>query len=113
MCDEYAVLVDVISVLQLVDNIVDNNLIDAAAVFLAGFHLAVDHLDQGLELEKIGSERRNLGAASALSEIVDAVYDEARLDLVDHRLALRLDLGGRFSLLSELRSVEHNESRTC
>ena len=50
MSDENAVIVDIGSVSELVGNVVQNHLVDVAAVFFARSHFAVDNGNQRLEL---------------------------------------------------------------
>ena len=64
MSDENAVPVNVGSAAKLVRHIVDDNLVDVAAVLFARLHLAVLHLDKRLELQQICPESCNGRAAS-------------------------------------------------
>ena len=92
--DENTVLVDVGSAAQLVGDVADNRLVNIAAVLFACLHLAVNDLNQRLELEQIRAERRDRRTASALVQIVDAVHHKARLNLSCHGVAILLDFGG-------------------
>ena len=89
--DEDAGGIKCIAICKPLADILIHALVKVAAVLLAHLHLAVNDLDAGLELEQIGAQCCDAGAATALVQIFELIDDEAGVDFLDCSLQLIQD----------------------
>ena len=101
--DERELRRDVLAPVKALFYILADALFKRAAVLLAHGHLAVSHLDAGLQVQKIRAQRGHSRAAAALSHVVEALDQKARLDLRRERAHALGDLRAGKALLGELR----------
>ena len=80
--DKHAFLVEIVVILDAVGHIALDRLGERAAVLFRNAHLALVHLDAGLELQKIRAQRRDGRAPAALAQIFERVDHEADVQLL-------------------------------
>ena len=108
--DERELRRDVLAPVKALFYILADALFKRAAVLLAHGHLAVSHLDAGLQVQKIRAQRGHSRAAAALSHVVEALDQKARLDLRRERAHALGDLRAGKALLGELRRRDDQEA---
>ena len=116
MGNEHPVPVDIIPSLEPVLGVLQHHLVNGAAILFAWGHLAVLHLDAGLQVQKIRAQRGHSRAAAALSHVVEALDQKARLDLrrerahaLGYTVAAHTESteGVRIALQNGVDSIEH------
>ena len=110
--DEHALLVEIVVILDAVGHIALDRLGERAAVLFRNAHLALVHLDAGLELQKIRAQRRDGRAPAALAQIFERVDHEADVQLLPALVKDRLDLLAGLALAGEQRAVDHEMADT-
>ena len=105
--DEHALLVEIVVILDAVGHIALDRLGERAAVLFRNAHLALVHLDAGLELQKIRAQRRDGRAPAALAQIFERVDHEADVQLLPALVKDRQDLLAGLALAGEQRAVDH------
>lgn len=86
-----------------------HHLVNGAAILFAWGHLAVLHLDAGLQLQQIAAESAEGRAPPALVQIVQPVNNKAGLHPGSQVRAGPLNFLRRMSGRRQLRAVEHQE----
>ena len=110
--NENSVTLNILAVFQALGHVVENDLVYRAAELFAGKHSAARYLNAGFELEQVSSQSRYRRAAAALAEIIDAVYNKARLYPAGQCAALLGDLLCGRAVFSHFAGVENHKTRT-
>ena len=96
--------------LKALANVLLVDMLDAAAVFLIDDKLSVLHLQARFQVQEVGAERGNAGAASALPHELQRVQDKTRLDLAGQLAKVLGNLAGAHSPVTAIRALNGQQA---
>ena len=106
MGDHNAGGVELLAVCELVGDHLADDGFQIPAIFFRDSHLAVLHLDAGLEIEEVRAKHLHAGAAPALIHIKQRADDEGRAHLLGLLTDFIRNLGGGKALIAQLGGID-------
>ena len=112
MSDEYCVIVQVITVFQTVFHVSCDAFFDMPPVLLYNGHLAAAHFNTWFQIQQVGSQCSNTGAAPTLYHVIQPINNKACFNAKGKIVQLTLQFIQTCSGFGKLAGFQHHKPLT-